>query len=309
MGINKRPCKKDKGSFEAAKTEEKEMPKLENETIIRRQIENVHIREIDTEKRTATFVAATENGVMGWSGKEILRMSGVDLTRFNKNPVILDTHDYSSIDAIVANAEVSVEGKNLIAKVIFAEGTKRADEAWQLVKTKFAKTLSVGFQRQEFINILEGESNGEGEDKIEGPAIITTRWKLLEISLVPLPADEDALMRKINKGRENMEVKKTDVTGEQETVVVTEPVKESVIEKTRKAEIIDLTPPGLEEISARCIAEGKTVDESRKLILVELAKKTAPVGTPEPPALVKQTKEEPKVMDISDDVFVRSIIG
>lgn len=287
--------------------------KKEDLIVTRGLVEDVQIREIDTTKRTATFVAATENGVMVWGVREVLRMSGIDLTRFNKNPIIVDTHDYSTIDSIVANAVVSVEGKNLIAKVTFAEGTKRADEAWQLVKTKFAKALSVGFQRLQTLELIEGQSDGEGDSRVEGPAIITTKWKLLEISLVPLPADEDALMRKLNERMENMgDVEKKEVTGAQLPAKTTETETKSVDNKdeiTRKAQIVDITPVGYESISARCIAEGLSVDESRKLILAEVAKRTAPVGTPQPPAPVQQAENKPKLDDVSNEVLIRSIFG
>ena len=169
----------------------------EQEDIMTRAlVTDCEVRAIDKEARTATFVAATERGVDTWDGKEYLRMTGAVLTRFRSNPVVLDTHNRYEAGAVIGKAVVKILGRVLEATITFAE-TNRAETIWQLVKTGFLKALSVGFMpdRSKALLLAEGEMDGEGVNQIVGPATIFRKWELYEISVVPVPADKDALRR------------------------------------------------------------------------------------------------------------------
>lgn len=147
-------------------------------------------RTIDEEARTATFVAATERPVEIWGGVEVLRMAGARLDRFVKNPVVLDGHFHGDV---VGRAVASIDGRQLRSVVTFAR-TERAEELWGLVRDGFLRAVSVGYRVLGTREIESGEFDGEGEARVEGPAVIVDQWELCEISLVPLPADEDALL-------------------------------------------------------------------------------------------------------------------
>ena len=170
------------------------MPAETEDMICRGLFDTVEVRAIDEDARMATFAAATENGVDTFFGREFLRMSGADLKRYRKNPVVLDTHDRFVAGGVIGNAAVTIKGRELLAAVTFAE-TERAEEAWQLVLTGFLKALSVGFRALEVQALDEGEHSGTGANRIEGPARIVKKWELFEISVVPVPADADALRR------------------------------------------------------------------------------------------------------------------
>ncbi|MCP4591818.1 MAG: hypothetical protein GY842_13865 [bacterium] len=157
-------------------------------------LDRVQIRGIDADKRTATFVAATENGVETYYGTEHLRMAGVDLARFRRNPVVLDTHNRYEAGAVIGKAAVKIEGRNLIAKITFAD-TARAEEVWRLVSTGFLQALSIGFIARDVQVLDEAESAGDGAERIEGPARVVRAWELYEVSVVPVPADAEALQR------------------------------------------------------------------------------------------------------------------
>ena len=101
--------------------EQKAQPGSDNQIIFTRGLlEHVEVREIDIEKRTALFVAATEYGVETWSGREYLRMTGLNLDRFNLNPVVLDTHNRNEAGDIVGRAELTIKNKELLARITFA---------------------------------------------------------------------------------------------------------------------------------------------------------------------------------------------
>lgn len=171
-------------------TERETTTRLPGAGLLCRAAEPTASRSIDEEARTATFVAATERPVEMWGGVEVLRMAGARLDRFVKNPVVLDCHFHGDV---VGRAVASVEGRRLLAVVTFAR-TERAEELWGLVRDGFLRSVSVGYRVLGTREIKAGAFNGEGEARVEGPAVIVDQWELCEISLVPLPADEDALL-------------------------------------------------------------------------------------------------------------------
>lgn len=110
---------------------------------------------------------------------EIVSVDGWDLKDFKANPVILWGHDGN--EPAIGNAtktwiEGSGKGAKLMVKIAFQEVTQRAREVKQLVRDGVIKTLSVGFQP------LEAEGN------------TYTKQKLLEVSVVNVPANPQAMM-------------------------------------------------------------------------------------------------------------------
>lgn len=157
-------------------------------------LDDLTIREIDEDARTATFVAATEIGVRTWDGPQHLMMFGCKLDRWAKNPVILDSHQRFEVGRILGSGVASIEDRELVVTVTFAN-TARADDAWQLVQDGHLRSVSVGFFISKWTNVAEGETYAKKGRSIEGPAVVVEEWELYEISLVPVGADEDALRR------------------------------------------------------------------------------------------------------------------
>ena len=177
---------------------------MSTEAVIERALlDQIERREINVDERWVEFVAATETGVETWSGRQYLRISGVVLKRFKKNPVILDSHNRWEAGAVIGRGDVRVEGRELIVRVHFAE-TERAETIWQLVKGGFINAVSVGFipDRKNTLELAEGETDGDGESAIKGPAVVIKRWELFEISVVPVPADAEAVRRSFLAGRD-----------------------------------------------------------------------------------------------------------
>ncbi len=156
------------------------------------------VRAIDEDARTATFVAATENGVETVFGREHLRLGGMDLARFKRNPVVLDAHDRSTGTAVIGRAAVTKKARELIMVVTFAT-TERAEDIWQLVLGDFLRAMSIGFRvLAGGVQVLdEGEVSGTGANRIEGPARVVKKSELFEASVLPVGADADALRRNL----------------------------------------------------------------------------------------------------------------
>jgi len=110
---------------------------------------------------------------------EIVQVDGWDLKDFKNNPVILWGHDHSQ-PAIGKATKTWIEGTGksakLMVKIAFQETTELARAVKQLVSDGFLNTLSVGFLP------IDAEGN------------TYTKQKLLEVSVVNVPANAQALM-------------------------------------------------------------------------------------------------------------------
>lgn len=278
------------------------------------------LRSVDESKRMATFCAATENGVNDYNGRQFLRIGGMDLSRYAKNPVVLDTHDRYSIDSIIGKAEMSKEGRELIAKVTFAN-TPKGDQAFGLVKAGMLNAGSVGFipDKKTARDLGDGEMDGDGEYAIKGPGRVLNNSQLFEFSLCPVGADENALRRSFEKENVMTEQEKSEAEKKQKEQRAQVPVLQSTALELAARDIRALAGDNeaLKVVAERCILEGKSFDDSRKEMLAEHTKRSAPVGTPDPDAADKKAAEEKKKAadaaagkrEVTDDVLLRSLTG
>jgi len=122
---------------------------------------------------------------------EVIDAKGWDLRNFKKNPVIMYAHDYRSLP-IGKAPKVWLTGGKLKNTVEFPpEGTYEfADIVERLVDKGYLKTESVGF-------IPKKWEDGDGE---KAPKRTYTKQELLEISLVPVPSNPDALRNAVDDG-------------------------------------------------------------------------------------------------------------
>lgn len=106
-----------------------------------------------------------------------------DLKHFKKNPVLLDSHNYSSIEHIIGRVEKpKVKDGKLEGDVVFALNNPKGLLAFHLAGEGFLNATSIGFIPKDFDN--------DGD---------ITKSELLEISVVAVPANPEALFEKIVK--------------------------------------------------------------------------------------------------------------
>jgi len=130
------------------------------------------------EKADDGFVAIASTAVIDRQG-DVVEVEGWDLKDFKKNPVLQWAHDHSVLP--VGKAEkIWVEGKGKSAKLmfkpVFQEVTEMGRAIKQLFEQGFLNAFSVGFQP------VDADGNR------------FTKQKLLEISVVNVPANPEALM-------------------------------------------------------------------------------------------------------------------
>lgn len=132
-----------------------------------------------TKAEDGSFIAIASTNSVDRHG-EIVDNNGWDLKAFKKNPVILWGHDHGE-PAIGVSKKTWVEGTGKKAKLMIQpllhDVTEKARAIKQLVDMGVIKTLSVGFK------------------PLESPDGVTfTKNELLEVSMVNVPANADAMM-------------------------------------------------------------------------------------------------------------------
>ena len=149
-------------------------------------LENCEVKKVG--RRQYEFTASTAD--MDRDG-EVIDATGWDLKNFKKNPVIMYAHDYRSLP-IGKASRVWVHNGVLKNTIEFPpEGTYEfADIVEKLVDTGYLKTESVGF-------IPKKWEDGDGE---KAPRRTYTKQELLEISIVPIPSNPDALRNAVEDG-------------------------------------------------------------------------------------------------------------
>jgi HK97 family phage prohead protease len=116
---------------------------------------------------------------------DVVEVTGIDLTEYRKNPVVLFAHDHG--DPVARCAEIDVVDGALQALVQFPpEGTSRqADEVYGLIKAGVINATSVGFMPKEWSYL---------DDKAPWGGRRYASVELVEFSFVSVPANPDALV-------------------------------------------------------------------------------------------------------------------
>jgi len=109
--------------------------------------------------------------------------SGIDLTRFNKNPIILLNHNRDDIIGKATGVEVREDGLFMIMEIHKSLNPK----AYQAAKLGILKSFSIGF-------MIEDLTYDENSD-----IFFLTKTSLMETSLVTIGANEDSLIISIDE--------------------------------------------------------------------------------------------------------------
>jgi HK97 family phage prohead protease len=129
--------------------------------------------------RVLNFVISTETVD---SYNDVVKADGWDLERYLKNPVVLWAHD-SRQPPVAKALTIGVNDKKLVSSAEFADADTYAfaDTIYRLLRGKFLRATSVGFFPREWT--YDEERGGFNLIKNE----------LFEFSIVPVPANPDAL--------------------------------------------------------------------------------------------------------------------
>ena len=146
------------------------------------------VKEIPNKSRVIEFTGSTETPDRD---NEVIKAKAWQVDRYVKNPVVQWAHDYSS-PPIGKTLSIRQNNKQeTIFEIEFAdkETYEFADTVYRLCKGGFLNATSVGFIPLEWD---AGKKEGD-------PSRTFTKVELLEISIVPVPANPEALVSARNQ--------------------------------------------------------------------------------------------------------------
>jgi HK97 family phage prohead protease len=155
---------------------------------------------------------------------DIVKLDGLDVKSFMKNPLLLKGHDAWGTNPIGRVTELKVvdnlDGKQLYFKAIMDNEDETAMELYRKMKKGIGGAVSIGFIPKEYKDSKEG--------------YIITKSELLEISLVTIPANQNSVVTSVksyinkNKDYEDLSLlikKQLDENNEKICGIIKEEVK------------------------------------------------------------------------------------
>jgi phage head maturation protease len=157
----------------------------------------------DAASHSCTIVISTGAAVQRFYGIEKLRIDSksIDLSRIASSGVpLLDSHSQAGINAVLGRIDSAwINSGQLLGKATFAQ-TPQGRLAENMVRDGMLKGASVGYSISEFEitdpdgNIIDPEKTRLHWDDTEN-TYTASRWQLLEVSLVGVPADAASAVR------------------------------------------------------------------------------------------------------------------
>lgn len=192
------------------------------------------VRKVDKESRTVTFIASDDTRD---SAGTVLNQDNWDLSRFNKNGVIGYQHkvyggwdDTDNPDNVIGKGNAYIEEKKLMVDITFepAEINPLAEKIYQKIMFGSLRAVSVGF-----LPIGRGRF-GEGDDS---DTYYFAGQQLLEVSVVNIPANPNALKKSLEAESEYLEAERKRLLAEAQSE---EPAPERE-EEIRDDSSVDMT--------------------------------------------------------------------
>lgn len=161
---------------------------------------------LDEQSRSFEAVVATETPSVVYDYRthehidEILVAEGGD---FPRSIVLLDDHQrYSGVNSVMGTAtDFRQQGRQWVGRGIVgqaAEGNTHREQAWMDLRDGHIRAVSIGYIPVGFVDIPAGQTqkvNGTSYTADERTLRITTEWRVHELSLTPIGADSEALIR------------------------------------------------------------------------------------------------------------------
>ena len=158
------------------------------------------IKAIKSASGAKTFTAEITSDTID-SDSEVLIPEGMVTTRFDKNPVVFWNHDYSQPIGTSGKAERTGKGWSATATMAARPDDHPEAAEWfpdtvhSLIQQNVIRGVSVGFEP------IEGRNASKKDKSTFGNQVkyVFSKWKLLEFSVAPLQANEDALITAVSK--------------------------------------------------------------------------------------------------------------
>jgi HK97 family phage prohead protease len=148
----------------------------------------LHLREVRKEAREASFIASTD-AIDSYD--EIVEQVW-QLERFLSNPVILYAHQSRELPIGIATMCAMLDGKlQCTVRFVTEDKNPLAEQVWKMVRDGELRAVSVGFRPHSY----------RWEKQADREVLVLSDNELLEISVVPIPANPEALAKIRAKAR------------------------------------------------------------------------------------------------------------
>jgi len=114
----------------------------------------------------------------------VVLTDGIDLAKFNDNPVALHNHNINVVVGNWENVRIDEENpENLVGTLVFDYSDPKAQELMNQVSKNLIKHVSIGIKIIEFYDDIINDQE----------VIVISKSELKEASITPLPANENAI--------------------------------------------------------------------------------------------------------------------
>lgn len=258
---------------------------MKKPTEILKRADDMDADVLDQDSRRVEMSISSETPVSRYFGDEIIDHSedGIDLEFIGSGraPLLLD-HDPTKQIGVVEAVKLDSEARKLRAVVRFSKNAQ-ADEVYQDILDGIRGNVSIGYRINEMV-LIESKNDMESYRVNISP---------MEVSIVSVPADPN-----VGVGRaepEHKEVIKMSEVTKQKTEVRAEQPKVVDSYRSDAAEIVKLGQAHKQsDLAGQAIAEGKTAQEFRNMLLDQLAQAPVPAADPS-----KHQVDAPEVKDYS----------
>ena len=180
---------------------------MDETKIIRRFNDAPEIRKVDEEKRTVEFVAS-DSSVDSYG--TVLPVDKWDLQRYQNNGIVGYMHDVygdswtksADPDDVIGKGVAFIEDEKLIVRITFEpkELNEKADKIFRKLQFGSLHAVSVGFR-------ATGKGHKGDEERGEDPNVYYYGGQeLLEVSVVNIPSNANALKRALEEERAGWDV-------------------------------------------------------------------------------------------------------
>jgi HK97 family phage prohead protease len=219
----------------------------------------------------------------------IIVPSGIDYTAYLNNPIVLAQHD-SDDWPIGKCLGFMMNGENLEATLQFHRITEEACEVADLVAAGYVRAVSVG--------IIPIESE---EQTIDGKTVtVYTKSELVEFSVVSIPANREALIKKSIKLKLESIFNKLKKVYRMLTPEQTQAITDNFLPILQDAALTYLRDElGIAEEEAAAAAEAGTMAAAEAMLLIlngnapEVAPTEAPIEEPPAPEVATASVQAP----------------
>jgi len=159
---------------------------------------------LDEQNRSVEVVGVTENPVEIFDYErfevvpEILLMAGLEMPDSRQVP-LLDTHNRwdGTVSVLGSYRGMKREGDQLVGRAYFSS-VPEAEGPYTKLREGHLTDFSAGYRQIESTWVPDGESTIVKGKKYQGPVRVTSRWRIKELSICPIGADELARVRAAN---------------------------------------------------------------------------------------------------------------